>query len=302
MKNKGLIADKYDYFLLKAQQKKAFRLVLQPLVKHLSIFKRKIDPEKLLRAVDGYIGAVESLETNNKWFDGFEATVEGLFDQLPERSKGSPVSFDEPEGDSVAGDPRFSEKAYLYYVMGQFVEKAVAKQFIYCVAQNGSRFSIIAAREFSGDEEDEGFPLPAELDPVPIERFTEHWCEQLGADRLWFALAFDLESDFRDILSTEDLIAEEETNAKKGRGSGRGFEAKDEPFVEFAIELLKSERARNPHDAMRMIEGGLWKEIAPDAETLDDAVDGGGEYPSKRHRLYNQVNKRWKEHNNSPLS
>jgi hypothetical protein len=296
LKNKGLIADKYDYFLLKAQQKKAFRLVLQPLVKHLSIFKRKIDPEKLLRAVDGYIGAVESLETNNKWFDGFEATVEGLFDQLPERSKGSPDSFDEPEGDSVAGDPRFSEKAYLYYVMGQFVEKAVAKQFIYCVAQNGSRFSIIAAREFSGDEEDEGFPLPAELDPVPIERFTEHWCEQLGADRLWFALAFDLESDFRDILSTEDLIAEEETNAKKGRGSGRGFEAKDEPFVEFAIELLNSERANNPNDAMRMIEDRLWKEIAPDAESFEKAVAGGGHYDSKRQRLYNQVNKCWKEH------
>jgi hypothetical protein len=274
----------------------AFRLVLQPLVKHLSIFKRKIDPEKLLRAVDGYIGAVESLETNNKWFVGFEATIEGLFDQLPEWSKGSPDSFDVPEGDSVAGDPRFSEKAYLYYVMGQFVKKAVAKQFIYCVAQNGSRFSIIAAREFSGDEEDEGFPLPAELDPVPIERFTEHWCEQLGADRLWFALAFDLESDFRDLLSTDSLIAELETNAKKGRGSRRGFEAKDEPFVEFAIELLKSERANNPNDAMRMIEDRLWKEIAPDAESFEKAVAGGGQYDSKRRRLYDQVNKCWKEH------
>jgi hypothetical protein len=103
-------------------------------------------------------------------------------------------------------------------------------------------------------------------------------------------------------LASVDAVILEELKNQQSNRSRRGFEAKDEPFVEFAIELLKSGSARNPHDAMRMIEGGLWKEIAPDAETLDDAVDGGGEYPSKRHRLYNQVNKRWKEHNNSPLS
>jgi hypothetical protein len=107
--------------------------------------------------------------------------------------------------------------------------------------------------------------------------------------------------DKKSLASVDAVILEELKNQQSNR-SRRGFEAKDEPFVELAIKLLKSGSARNPNDAMLMIEDRLWKEIAPKKDTFEDAVAGGGEYPSKRHRLYNQVNKRWKEHNKSPLS
>jgi hypothetical protein len=101
--------------------------------------------------------------------------------------------------------------------------------------------------------------------------------------------------DKKSLASVDAVILEELKNQQSNR-SRRGFEAKDEPFVEFAIELLKSERANNPNDAMRMIEDRLWKEIAPDAESFEKAVAGGGQYDSKRRRLYDQVNKCWKEH------
>ncbi|MGJ8589399.1 MAG: hypothetical protein ACSHXW_14705 [Yoonia sp.] len=293
MTNKGLIADNYDHFLLNGQRQKAIRLVLRPLVDHLPEFTPEIDREKLLRAVSDEIDAVESLEDKSRWFDGFETIVEGLFDRLPERSKGSPQLFDEPEGDNIAGDPRFSERAFLNYIMGQFVEKAVAKQLILCAAQNGRQFSIIMPSEFSHCEEVEGFRLPAELDPFPIERFTQHWCEELGAERLWFAFSFELENDLKDILSTDSLSSGEATNTQKSGDTRRGFDVEDEPFVELAIDLLKAGRAKNPNDAMRMIEDGLWKEVIPEAGSFMAAVAGPASYDSKRMRLYRRVRSRW---------
>ena len=107
--------------------------------------------------------------------------------------------------------------------------------------------------------------------------------------------------DKKSLASVDAVILEELKNQQSNR-SRRGFEAKDEPFVELAIELLKSERANNPNDVMRMIEDRLWKEIAPDAKSFEKAVAGGGESSSKRHRLYKQVNRRWKEQINSQLS
>ena len=121
MTTKGLISEKYDHFLLQAQWKKVKRLVLTPLVGRLSEFKQEVDREKLAGAVGIYIGAVESLETNDKWIEGFEAAVDGLLNRLPKSSKGSPSLFQEPKDVSIAWDPRLSEKAYLHYAMGQFV-------------------------------------------------------------------------------------------------------------------------------------------------------------------------------------
>ena len=91
MTNKGLISEKYDHFLLQAQWKKVKSLVLTPLVGRLSEFKQDVDREKLASAVGIHIGAVKSLETNDMWFEGFEAAVDGLLSRLPESSKGSGI-------------------------------------------------------------------------------------------------------------------------------------------------------------------------------------------------------------------
>lgn len=298
MTTKGLISEKYDHFLLQAQWKKVKRLVLTPLVGRLSEFKQEVDREKLAGAVGIYIGAVESLETNDIWFEGFEAVVDELVNRLPERSKGSPSLFQEPKDASIAWDPRFSENAYLHYAMGQFVQKALINGLMVCVAQNGPQFSLIAAEEFSHGEDDVGYPLPAALDPFPIEKFTRLWCEELAADRLWFALSYELESDLQDLLLADSLRSEKKTNKSQSNGSRRGFGVEDEPFVELAMELLKSNCAKNPHVAMGMVEDGLWKRIKPEEKSFEAAVAGKATYESKKTRLYTKLKLRWHARSN----
>jgi hypothetical protein len=177
--------------------------------------------------------------------------------------------------------------------MGQFVEKALINGLMVCVAQNGPQFSLTAAEDFSHGEDDVGYPLPAALDPFPIEKFTRHWCEELAADRLWFALSYELENDLKDLLLVDRPRSEEKTNNPQSKGSRRGFGVEDEPFVELAMELLKSKRAKNPNKAMLMIEGGLWKEVAQEKESFIAAVEGTSILESKRMRLYKQVKTRW---------
>ena len=296
MTTKGLISEKYDHFLLQAQWKKVKRLVLTPLVGRLSEFKQDVDREKLASAVGIHIGAVKSLETNDMWFEGFEAAVDGLLNRLPESSKGSPSLFQEPKDASIAWDPRLSEKAYLHYAMGQFVEKALINGLMVCVAQNGPQFSLTAAEDFSHGEDDVGYPLPAALDPFPIEKFTRHWCEELAADRLWFALSYELENDLKDLLLVDRPRSEEKTNNPQSKGSQRSLNVEDEPFIELAMDQLKRELAKNANVAIQMIEDGLWKEVVPEAKSFMAAVAGHAAYESKRLRLYKKLRLRWKSH------
>ncbi len=79
--------------------------------------------------------------------------------------------------------------------------------------------------------------MPAALDPFPIEKFTRHWCEELAADRLWFALSYELENHLHDPLSADRLRSEEKTNKPQSKGSQRSFDVEDEPFIELAMEL-----------------------------------------------------------------
>ncbi len=92
------------------------------------------------------------------------------------------------------------------------------------------------------------------------------------------------------ITDVADVTFDGETTKPKSSGSRRGLKVEDEPFVELAMELLKSKRAKNPNVAVHMIENGLWREVAPSAESFQTAVAGGGNDQSKRMRLYDQVN------------
>ncbi len=279
-----------------AQRKKASRLIVTPLVDYMSKSERVGDRKKLIRDLDDHIGAIESLETDGKWSDGFKAAVDALLNLLPERSKGSPGLFQEPDDARIALDPRLSEKAFLYYIMGDFIECALFNEIMVCVAQNGRQLSIVPSTEFSDSAAKETFPIPAEFDPFPIEKFTTHWCEELGADRLWFAVSSELERDFGEVLPVDRLDSEEITDTFQSSGSSRGHEIADKPFVDLAFNLLESGQANNPHAAMRLLEDGLWKKAAPEAKSFDQAVLGGGTLKSRSDRLYNQLNDRWKQH------
>ena len=122
-----------------------------------------------------------------------------------------------------------------------------------CVAQNGPQFSLIAAEDFSHGEDDVGYPLPAALDPFPIEKFNRHWCEELAADRLWFALSYELESDLKDLLLVGRPRSEEKTNNPQSKGSQRSLDVEDEPFIELAMDQLKRELAKNANVAIQSI-------------------------------------------------
>ena len=292
----GIISKKYDHFRLLAQRKKVVRLILKPLLDYMSEFENVVDRKKLIRDLDDHIGAVESLEADGKWFDGFEAAVDALLNLLPERSRGSPGLFQEPDDARVALDPRLSEKAFLYYIMGEFIQCALLNKIMVCVAQNGRQLSIVPSTEFSDSAAEETFPIPAEFDPFPIEKFTTHWCEELGADRLWFAVSSELERDFGEVLPVDRLDSEKTTNTRQSSGSLRGHKTDDKPFVDLAFNLLESGQAKNAHAAMRLLEDGLWKKVAPEAKSFDQAVLGGGTLKSRSARLYNQLNDRWKQH------
>ena len=83
---------------------------------------------------------------------------------------------------------------------------------------------------------------------------------------------------------------------KRTSHTRRGFADEDRPFVELAMRLLEDGRAKNANEAIGLIENGLWKEISPEERSFHAAVAGGGNYESKRSRLYGQVNECWKAH------
>jgi hypothetical protein len=99
-------------------------------------------------------------------------------------------------------------------------------------------------------------------------------------------------SEDAEIFDTGVVVPEESSTRHNSR-SGRGYYVEDEPFVEFAMDLLKSKRAKNPNKAMLMIEDGLWKEVAPEEKSFIAAVEGTSIIESKRMRLYKQVKTRW---------
>lgn len=98
------------------------------------------------------------------------------------------------------------------------------------------------------------------------------------------------------ITDVADVTFDGETTKPKSSGTLRGWKVEDEPFIELAMELLKSKRAKNANVAMLMIEDGLWKEIVPEAKSFMAAVAGHATYVSKRSRLYKELRSRWKSH------
>lgn len=116
---------------------------------------------------------------------------------------------------------------------------------------------------------------------------------KLGPTKLTFRImkmVLDYYSGDMEKLNAGDVaIANQATYMPQTRLSRRGFAVEDRPFIELAFHALKSGSAKNPNEAIRMIEDGLWKDVAPQAGSFDAAVAGGGSSLSKRTRLYKQV-------------
>ncbi|UWR12419.1 hypothetical protein [Sulfitobacter mediterraneus] len=100
--------------------------------------------------------------------------------------------------------------------------------------------------------------------------------------------------DFGTVCVVSGSVENQETNPQKDNHSRVGFGDEDRPFVQLALRVLESGRAKNANRAVVLIESGLWKEVEPEAGSFEAAVAGNGTYGSKRTRLYKQVNAIWK--------
>lgn len=289
MTAKGLISTEYDYFYLDAQRKLAKRLILKPLVEHLDKQPRRLGFEELFRLLDGKLTDSSALAADEKWFDSFEAAADGLLSRTPEPWTGGVAEFPEPDEEIYVGDPRFSKRAFLLYLLGRLIEASLRKGLMTCVAQNGSLLAAVSPAEFGNEDDEEVLILPAGLDPFPIQKFTAHWCEALGADRLWLALSQELEESLAEEAASEFSSSSDLAGVGREHQSRKGYDDEDQPYVDLVCELLDQDNAKNPNHAVQMLERGLWKTIAPNAISFEQAVSGVGSYDSKRSRIYKKV-------------
>ena len=292
MSSNGIISEEYDHFLLAAQQEKALRLVLKPIVQHYFDPPHGRSVGEISSTMREYLKSRPVIDGNLNWHQGFEMVVEALLGRVPQPNEAAVAQFPRPARTDIALDPRYSEYAILRYFACQIVQHAVSTQDIICLAQNGDIFGRISPDRLKDSESETLLVLPAENDPCPVSKINAHWCEELAADQLWFAFLTDLEADPETEISVR--TGNENEKMPKRLGTKSGYSSRDKPFVDRAIQLLESGQTGNANEAVTLLANSEWKNVSPDAASFEKAIAGHGTFESKKKRLYNQVRERLK--------
>lgn len=130
-----------------------------------------------------------------QWWCGVDQLTLGIFNYcLPDADRGVLEGvFSYPENPEDRNNPNLSEAALLHYLVFQLSSKAICNGWVLAFTEDCGKISWIEPNQFRFYCGGEDYELPLPHDWWSIKDSCDQFTNWLGAEKVWFVLARDLQ-------------------------------------------------------------------------------------------------------------